>query len=426
MKKIVLFIIFGLTLLTVKLIFASPGVTVGEINEKTLTLVDCYKLALKQSELIAVDLEKIKQAESHFTQALGTALPQISFSRSDTRNYSEISKSSNISFEQKFIFKQTLFSGFKEFAGMAGSRLEKQQRENETRWAEQLLFLDVSDAFYLLLELREDLKALETIKTSIEDRIKDLKTREELGKSRKSETVTNEVQLYNIEAAVMDDKRQEAVAKELLEFLIGQPVAEITESNIDMSLREETDYMKYANSRPDVKAAELQWKTDKKRSTVAKSGLFPTVTVESDYYNHRTSSPTDSDWSTILNIDVPIFSGTTTFGQITEANLVAKQSQLLSKRALRSAVSDIHNIYTNVVMLKSQTELLSKALNSAEINYTLQLKDYKSNLVNNLDVLTALQDWETAKRNYINISYETKRFYWQLLVVSNNLKLEIK
>ena len=39
-------------------------------SEKPLTLSDCYALALKQSETIAIKAEIIKEAEAHFVQAL--------------------------------------------------------------------------------------------------------------------------------------------------------------------------------------------------------------------------------------------------------------------------------------------------------------------------------------------------------------------
>ena len=177
-------------------------------QNQALNLKDCYNLALKQSELIAINSEKIKEAEARFLQALGTVLPQVSFSHTETRQHSESSSSFNNTHEAKFVFRQALFSGFKEFVGMTGSRLEKSQRENEKIRAEQLLFVDVSDAFYLLTELQEDLKELEIIRNAFAGRINELKNRVDLGKSRTSEVVSTEVQLYNLEDQIELVKRQ--------------------------------------------------------------------------------------------------------------------------------------------------------------------------------------------------------------------------
>ena len=180
-------------------------------NNSFLTLDDCYKLALKQSEIISIDAEQIKIAEAHFLEAFGTIMPQVSFSHTETRNHSS-DTSYNKTHEAKFTFTQDLFSGFKEFAAMKGGGFEKSQRQNELWRAKQLLFVDVSDAFYLLLEIQQDLNALKTIEFALKDRIKELKTRENIGKSRQSEVVTTEYQLYNLEAEIQLDRNQELFA----------------------------------------------------------------------------------------------------------------------------------------------------------------------------------------------------------------------
>ena len=61
-------------------------------------------------------------------------------------------------------------------------------------------------------------------------------------------------------------------------------------------------------------------------------------------------------------------------------------------------------------------DALKKAYTMAKLNYYLQKKDYERRLVNNLDVLTAIQALQDAERSYIHALYEAKRQYWQLRV----------
>jgi outer membrane protein len=400
--------------------------TVSRDENAPLTLKDCYKLALKQSELIAVDSEKIKEAKAHFLEAFGTLLPQVSFSRLDTRQNSESSPWYNKAFEQKFVLTQTLFSGFKEFAAIAAGKFESKQRENEKLRAEQLLFVDVSDAFYLLMEEQEDLKALEAIRSVFASRINELKNRENLGKSRASEVVSTETQLYTLEDQIELVKSQEKVARDLLEFLIGRSVNETTDLDLKFSLKPESEYLAKASSRADVQAANFAWQLDQKGITVAKSGFFPQINLEADYFPHRSMllPPTDSSWEALLTVNVPIFEGTVTYGQVKEAIAKAKESELLFKRAGRSAVQDIHDAYVNAQADLLRTGILEKALKSAEKDYELELQDYRLNVVNNLSVLTAIQNWENVRRSFIHILYESKRFYWQLLIAAGEINLE--
>ena len=90
-----------------------------------LTLSDCYRLALKQSEKVAVQQELINQAEGQFLQSLSTILPAVDFSYTEKRqNISGGSSKIETIPEGKFVFSQPLFSGFKEFAAIAASRAQ--------------------------------------------------------------------------------------------------------------------------------------------------------------------------------------------------------------------------------------------------------------------------------------------------------------
>jgi len=409
-------------------VFLMPGfcaeAQAGDNALQPLTLDDCFKLALKQSELIAIDAEKINQAEAHFLEAFGAILPQVSFVRTNTRQHSVSTPSYNKGFEQKFVFQQELFSGFKEFAGIAVSKFEKKQRENEKLRAEQLLFVDVSDSFYLYVELQEDSKALQSIRNALSKRISELKTRENIGKSRTSEVVSTQTQLYNIDAEIELVKSQAAIARELLEFLIGRPAEKVVEEGFDFSLKDESDYTHKAILRADVQAANLAWKVSQEGIAVAKSGFYPELNLTSDYYGHRFSVPRDASWDALLSLNVPIFEGTTVYGQVKEARSVAKQNELLFKRAERVAAQDVHDAYTNMQFNISRGKVLDRALKSAELNFHLQIQDYNLNVVNNLDVITAIQNLEDARRSSIHSTYEGRRFYWQLMAAAGEIEVK--
>ena len=404
----------------------------AEATEKPLTLVDCYHLALKQSEVIGQDTELVKEAEAHFVQALGAILPHVSFESTIERQDKghgaggpSVVPVGNSS-QRNFIFKQLLFSGFREFAGMAGAHLERSQRENEKARAEQLLFVDVSDAFYLLLETQQDLNALKAIEFALRDRVKELKTRESIGKSRASEVVTTEYQLYNLEAEIQLERNQELLVRQLIEFLIGRPIDQVAESKFDFTIKPESQYLAEASERPDVQAAYFAWKSGQENITVARSGLLPQISLQSDYYTHRVNSPHDSKWDALLGINVPIFEGTTVYGQVKEAGALAKQSGLLYGRLGRIAIENIHDAYINMQISIARKKTLGKALKSAELSYHLQTQDYKLNVVNNLDVITAIQNLQDVRRSYIHTSYESKRFYWQLLAAAGEINTDKK
>lgn len=399
-------------------------------QDAPLTLFECYELALKQSEIIAIDSEIIKETEARFIQAFSALLPHVTFVA--TKNWQDpsaiTSTSSGNGTDRKFVFTQTLFSGFKELAGISSSKFEHKQRTYEKARAEQLLFSDVADAFYLFKEKREDLFILETIQSILENRIQELLARVELGRSRRSEIVNTQAQLYAVEAEMELVKSQEALSRQLLEFLIGKPLEDVDDSYTDnifsVVLKPEGDYTANAEARPDVLASQMAWNVAKKMVTIAKSGYFPTITAENNYYTHRDTPPVDMEWDAQLKISVPIFDGLETYGEVKEASAKAKESELQYMRDKRSAVWDIRNAYVNLHASLARSKALKKALNANEMNYTLQKEDYQLNLINNLDLLIAIKTLADSRRNYIQAFYETKRFYWQLRVANGEIDNE--
>jgi len=387
------------------------------------TLSDCYELALKQSETVAINAQLIKEAEAHFVQSLGLLLPHVSFTSTNTRkdyqHLDEDSFSETPSREDKFVFKQTLFSGFKEFAGMSGSGMERDQRINEKKRAEQLLLTDVCDAFYLLVEQRENLAALDRARSALRDRVKELEEREKLGRSRHSEVVSAKAQLYSREADIELASSQEAVARELLAFLIGRPVGEITYARGALPVIDTEDsYVAKAESRPDVQADRQAWEVEKKKVVLARSGFFPTLSLESSYYTKHSAVLADPEWSASLKLDVPIFNGTETLGAVQAAMAGRRKSELELRKTTRLAAREIRDTYAQLKAYIARTEALKKALDAAEMNYELQKKDYSLNLVNNLEVLQAIETLQQAQRNHISAMYETRRLYWHLLVAT--------
>jgi len=393
--------------------------------DHALTLSDCYQLSLIQSEIIAIDADLIRVTEAHFLQALSIGLPHVSFQSLDFQqadNTAESEGGGDIAANLKtsvrnFNVTQTLFNGFKAIAAMKGSRYERGQRTDEKIRAEQLLLVDVSNAFYLLIEKRQDIKVLTMTMNALASRVKELEVRERLGKSRPSEIVNAKAQFYSVKASLEVSKSQEIIARQLLEFLIGHPVREVTDTyKFPITLMTEDFYIAKADNRPDVKAAKFAWQFSKENVRVADSGFLPKVDLGANYYTQRTDLDKGTDWDVTLTINVPIFDGTTTLGNSKEANLKADQAWLLFHRTRRQAPYDIKNTFVTLQTAMAVYEALREAYTTAKLNYHLQKRDYSRNLVSNLDVLTSIQTLQDSQRNYIHALYEAKRQYWQLRV----------
>lgn len=382
-----------------------------------LTMEDCYRLALKRSEQIGISAEAIKQTEGRFLQALGTALPRISFTSTDLWQDGTGASAFTLRHrpERAFSFSQPLFTGFKEFAAITGAKHEYRQRKEEKLHAELSLLTDVADAFHLLLEQREDIAAVEGIRVALVDRLDELQGREHLGRSRASEAKTVETQLRQTEAQLEQAKSGEQITRQLLEFLIGQPVTAITDPSDGVPAPlEEPLYETKADDRPDVQAAEAAWKVAEKAVIVAQSQLWPTVNADGNYYTERAGVAQDVKWDVTLTVDVPLFQGGQAVGAVKEALSESRAAKLHYVERQRTAELDIKDAYAKLGHAITVARLLDEAVASAEESYRLQVEDYRLSVVNNLDVLQALQTLQTTRRDDIHARREAKRAYWQL------------
>ena len=388
-----------------------------------LTLPDCYQMALLQSEIIAINVDLIKQADAHFMEALSIILPHASFISEDFQQAKQSGDASSSGLAptkastRAFNATQTLFNGFKAIAAIEGAKYEKTQRTDEKIRAEQLLLRDVSNAFYLVLEERADYRALQKIRKALDDRVKELIGREKLGKSRPSEIVYAKTQLYSVEASIELARNQEIVARQLLEFLVGQPVGEIGDTyQFPDKLMPEDYYVHKAPLRPDVAATKFAWQLSQENIRVVDSGFLPQVDVGANYYTQRTGFDKGIDWDVTLTVNVPIFEGTEVLAQSNNAKLQADKNMQTYHRTMRKAPYDIRDAYVTLTAAMTIRDQLRKAYETAKLNAHMQIKDYDRRLVSNLDVLTAIQALEDMERSYIHALYEAKRQYWQLRV----------
>lgn len=404
---------------------------------ETLTLEKAYQLALKRSEQLAIHREQIEEARGRFYQSFAYFLPSVSFLMTrqdqDAPKKGEGSSSGDgvggsiqrpSTPQKKFVFSQPLFSGFKEFAALAGSKSDKLQQQYLYERARQLLFLNVMESFYALLQAKSDIAVLEETRTILDKRNEELKGRVELGRSRGSELKTSIADQKLIEAEIAQTKTLVATTQELLEFYIGRPITEELSDTLELH-QEISDLLYYLgkrDKRPDVQAAEQAYQLSERKITAAQSGFFPKVSLDGNYYTQRVGFQSGTDWDTTLRIDVPIFDGAETIGLVKQSIAQKEQVRLTWEEAKRLAELEIRRNFSIYQSSLLEEEAFRGAQEASEENYKLQTDDYSHSLVNNLEVLDALRRYQDIKRRWNESFYTAKRNYWALKVSAGEIE----
>ena len=414
--------------LSFQLVISGALFSSAHAEEEPLTLSEAYTLSLKRSEDIAMKVATLDAAQAHFYQALNTVMPKVNYlitrkeqdasGSGDTSSDVASTSTRRVTPEKKFTFSQPIFSGFKEFAAIQASGAEKAQRVFEIERAKELLFLDVVDAFYGVLEAQEDTKILNSIHEALENRIKELTERGKIGRSKDSEGQTAFADLKINEADLEDAKGTETIARQLLEFYIGKEIQGrlLDDNDFKRDVSDIAYYLAKSGYRSDLKASEQAKILAEKNVVVAQSGLFPTVKIDGNYYTQRVGFQSGIDWDVLLTIDIPIFNGTETLGEIKEAAANRETAELQFGKLKRQAELGVKDAFVLFKVSGLQEKALEAAVDASKKNYELNTEDYRHSLVNNLDVMDALKKYQETRQRFNRAHYRMLKNFWRLKV----------
>jgi outer membrane protein len=370
-----------------------------------LTIEECYARALAKSESVAQQGELAKQAGEKMFQAVGGLLPSISGSAGYQRE-EETSRSSGRPVPDeptvKITATQPLFRGGREYFGVRQAGKNAEAQKAAARQSELTLFRDLAQGFFAVISAEQDLAGMETQMKAYDERIRDLQSRERLGRSRTSEILSAQSARASLLAQQEQLKGQLAVARETLSFLTGldNSVALANSAPSATMVQPLEYYLQGIGSRPDVQAAALKSEAAHAGLWVARCALLPSLDLMGNYYLQRTGISQDIKWDAQLALTLPLFAGGANLSRIREAASVDRQGALEMSRIRRLAEQDIRIAYTRVATDLAQVEALSAAADLAERNYQEQSADYKLGLVTNIEVMQALASAQDSRRSF--------------------------
>jgi outer membrane protein TolC len=275
-----------------------PSTAAVALPARGASLRDCYRRALKTSADVIAGQEAVREARGNYLSAFGTVLPHVSYDTSYTRQaptrdvFIPSYLSAEESYVNKFTVNQAVFSGFREFAAVKAARGLQRQRILQLVRTQQVLLGSISDAFYTALEQRETGAVLAALSRVLEERIADLRKREQVGRSRRSDVVSTLALFHQNEADRETARNQEMNARAQLEYLTGVKTDEALRDDEAVPLQAEGEqvFASRAAGRPDVGAAREALFIARRQVTIARADFWPTVSLSGDYYTRRTGT----------------------------------------------------------------------------------------------------------------------------------------
>lgn len=412
----------------------SKTLTPHHTHNTAIDLDEAFLMAVRRSETLQMKEEDIAQAAAKYKQLLGGILPQVSFKASEMiQHVPESDITANPAVSSTFIRRSTpytafnltqpIFAGFKEWRAMSGSRATQSRTRHERNRAAQLLYQDVAQSFYTVLQLNNDVGILQRQKNALAQRVTELRERVTVGRSRSSEVAAAEAQLANVQAWLAETHGLQSVAWEMLEFLTGVTPGQA--SLRDPFMHEGTaaidHYLSHSESREDVLAARSAIDEARSNVGVAKAGHYPTIGASANYYPYRVGFYEPIKWDVTFSLSFPIFQGGTVNAQIQEAKSKLAASHLNEQLAVRQSEKDIRAAYSTWRSSLEQARAYSTAAAKNRVNFEAQRAEYQTNLVSNLEVMQAQANWLDSERKANQLRHQSRMNYVQLLVAAGRI-----
>lgn len=402
---------------------------------REISLFDAYVLAVMNTERLAIEGEGSIQAAEKKLQAIEGFFPYVSIRanlalpRPDT-SYVNLARSA-----VSLYLRQPIVTGLREVAGIKSSIAYQKIRESGLRNNAWLMLGDIANAYYTVLLLEKDLKSKEQILALYGKTVGELKRRVSIGRSRQSEILRTNTQVYKLQADVKALQTNLGHARLMLSTMTG--------TSPDIMLADgpapgepaysEADTENIVNDRLDVKAAREQLEYAKAGVLAAYGLHLPSIYLEGSvnimrppealyetsemkkYAQLLSGSPVNSlvnkywnngvptktrEYYFSLGAEFPIFGGDITFAKVREANSIQRQADLVLSQTMRVARQDVIDALRTWESSKAELEAYRRALESSEENYRVVTGEYRLSQVTILDVLTALTTLETAKYDY--------------------------
>lgn len=387
-----------------------------------LTLDEYYDAALHRSESLANQAELIRQAEERYNQARAAVLPSVNGTASRfwqdpiPAGNSSTSLSPNQQSLVALNVTQPIFRGFREYAGLRQTKALVGAQNEDFYNARRQLFRDVSQNFYDILTVEQDLRNLEEEIRQNSVRAAELRGRVRIGRSRTSEVLTVESTISTLQAQTEQLRAQLRIAREAFAFLSGLESG-MTLNDAEVApetLEPLADYLERLKARPDIKAAQQRLAAAEENVAIARGAKLPSVDLSGNYYLDRSGALQDVNWDVRLSLTVPLYAGGGLESKIREAASQRTQADLAVSQVSRQAEQELRSAYQAAELDRAQLDALTRATDTAKRNYESQTREYRLGLVTNLEVLQALTAYQENQRALDRARFTAKLDYLKL------------
>lgn len=383
-------------------------------NPHALDLQTCFQLTAVRDDSLKISMQDIYVARAQLSQSLAALWPSFSvnnqqeflhYRQSNTTAISILGDSTvqgnrNYTSSSNVTMNYTVFNGGQNWNNLAASEAAVEAKKQTLSRNYQTIYQTVAQAFYNVLQFEGDMSIEADLIYGLKARVDDLHDRVKLGRSRPSELLQAQTDLANAKETYEQQRGSFNVAKETLAFYIGIPAGYfvLKDSQKFPTVEQLESYVVASGQRPDILSQVESLRQAERQLSSAKGQFLPTVSAQGDFLASQDPASNQIDATMNIQVSMPIFDGGLILGQINQNKALVRQNSLNVEQLRRTADQDTRTAYANFNASSAQVVVLREAAQLAAKNLEAQVDDYRKGVVSNLDVLTALQDYQSARQ----------------------------
>ena len=393
---------------------------------RALDLQTCFQLTALRDDSLKISKEDVEIARAQMSQSIAALWPSFTVSNqqqfihynapstglsftsfgtpvgggSATGGVTTVTEGQrNYQSQSNVNMNYTIFNGGQNWNNVGASARAVAAKKQTLARDYQTIYQDVAQAFYNVLQFEGDMAVQADLIDALRARVDDLRGRVNLGRSRPSELLQAQTDLANAKVTYESQRGSMNTAMETVAFYTGVPSAKLVLKDTQQfpTVQQLDAYLAHSPSRPDVLAQVETMKQSERQLASAIGQYFPTISAQGDFLASQDPVSNNIDATMTIEASMPIFDGGLIAGQVHQNHELVRQNRLNIEQLQRTADQDTRTAYANFDAAVSQVIVLREAATLAAKDFEAQVDDYRRGVVSNLDVLTALQDYQTAR-----------------------------
>lgn len=381
------------------------------VPAERLGVLDTMRLVNARYEPLSIAGEDFLQSLIDIRRAAAAFLPTVSLAPSYRWDENTASRDST-TFDTP-VQAGMLFNPVRDAAELRRTRAAAEESRALLLDLQDTVLLDAARAHYEVIRAERSVGVLVDSLRIQNERVEDARGRYEAGVVRPIDVSLTESQAAQTAVDLVVARNGVATGRSFLSFLTNAPVREMPvvddfDAPPDQDAALDDLWAAAEERRQDVLAARRRIDAAQELVESAYGQYFPTVSLNVQAFLQRDSEPTDLDFSTLIQVSLPLFSAGLIEADVRSALSILRQAKLEETLTNRTARRDVEIAYRNlgyaadrVEQLRVQERVAQEALDQAE-------GSYEAGLGTNLERLAAQDRLLSTQLQLVNAEFDRK------------------